>query len=99
MSKLFNEATGAEYVKRGLAKAVADGVEEVKDLTPEDLKNGNELIEVLMGEGFKRGVKCSAMVVLGLAIGAGAVKGYNWLKAKIKKKKEETEEKSEEAAE
>ena len=99
MSKLFNVASGAEYVKKELAKAVENGVEEVKDLTPEDLKNGNELIEVLMGEGFKRGVVYTAAAAVGVAIGYGALKGYNWLKAKFKKKQEEETEESEEEAE
>ena len=96
MSKLLNKVSGAEYLKKKLAKAVENGVEEVKDLTPEDLKNGNELIEVLMGMGFKRGVVCTAAAAVGVAIGYGALKGYNWLKAKFKKE-EETEESEEEA--
>lgn len=98
MSKLLNKVSGAEYVNKKVAEAVENGVEAVKDLTPEDLKNGTEMIEILMGTGFKRGVVFTAAATVGVTIGYGALKGYNWLKAKFKKE-EETEEESEEEAE
>lgn len=97
MSKLLDLASGAEYVKLGITEAAKNGAEEFKNLTPEELKNGTEIIEILMGTGFKRGVVCTAAAAVGVAIGYGALKGYNWLKAKFKKE-EETEE-SEEGAE
>ena len=101
MGKFLNEASGANYVTRAITEAAKNGAEELKDVTPEDLDGIKEVCRVLMGEGFKRGVISSMMVVGGAVIGYGAVRGYELLlKTKLKKikKKEETEE-SEEAAE
>ena len=98
MGKWMNQLSGADRLRRGMEKII----QESKFPEGVTLEGANGIMdtwgwtEECMRYAFKNGIKASACVVGGVAIGMAAVNVIDWIKKKVKKKKEEESEENEE---